>query len=127
MFWRKKKSETEIIPDDADELRNAFRYHFKEGRGFSILFKGKEVTVLNLSAKGVSFKNNGFKPNDTDSIGFTLDIPNYNGNTSFVAELKILTIDKDQVCHCNFEQCSSEQQELLHKYVLELQKNDLAH
>ena len=127
MFWKKKKPETEFVHYDSDELRNAFRYHFKEGWGFAIRFKGKDITILDISAGGLSFKNQGFQPYDVDTIRLTLDIPNYIGSPSFSAGLRILTIDEDHLCHCIFEQCSLEQYELIHKYVLEMQKNDLAH
>ena len=127
MFWKKKKPETEIIHHDSDELRNTFRYHFKKGRGFTIRFKEKDITILDISAGGLSFKNQGFQPYDADTIQLALDIPNYIGNPSFSAGLRILTIDEDHLCHCIFEQCSLEQYELIHKYVLEMQKNDLAH
>ncbi|MFA5903675.1 MAG: hypothetical protein WC836_07035, partial [Desulfobacula sp.] len=120
MFWKKKKPKTEIIPDDADELRNTFRYCFKEGQGFFIRFRGKAVRVVNISAEGLAFKNQGFNPLDADAVGFTLDVPNFKGDTSFSADLKILTIDEDQLCHCIFDQCPPEQSDLLHKYVLEM-------
>jgi hypothetical protein len=127
LFWKKKKPETDIIRYDSDDLRHAFRYHFKEGRGFPVTFKGKEVFVLNISAKGLAFENQGFQLRDRDAIRFVLDVPNYRGNTLVSAGLRILTIDEESVCHCVFEDCSPEQDELLHKYVLEMQKNDLAH
>ncbi len=127
MFWKKKSPETKIIHHDPDEHRYAYRYHFKERQGFSILFKGIKVFVLDIGAGGLSFKSQGFLPHDVDTIHFTLDVPNFKGNTSFSAELRILTIDENHLCHCLFEQCSLEQYELIHKYVLEMQKNDLAH
>ncbi len=128
LFWKKKKPATEIIRyDSEDDLRHAFRYHFKEGRGFAVTFKGKEVLVLNIGAGGLAFENMGFQPQDKDIVQFTLDVHNYRGITSFSAGLRILTIDGKSVCHCVFENCPPEQYELLHKYVLEMQKNDLAH
>ena len=127
MFWKKKKPETEIIRYDSDDLRHTFRYHFKEGRGFSITFKGKEVILLDISARGLAFENQGFQPRDRDAVSFVLEIPHYRGSTLVSAGLRILTIDDKSVCHCVFEDCPPEQNELLHKYVLEMQKNDLAH
>lgn len=127
MFWKKKRPKTNLILHTPDEHRNAFRYHFKDGRGLIIRFMGKEICVLNISARGLAFKNNGFQPHDADFICFTLDIPKFRKAVSFSIGLKILTIDADSICHSVFEQCSLEQQELLHKYVLEMQKNDLAH
>lgn len=127
MFWKKKKPATELLRYDSDDLRHAFRYHFKEGRGFSMTFKGKTVLVLDIGAGGLAFKNQGFQPGDTDTVRFSLEIPRYRGNPLVSAGLRILTIDGESVCHCVFENCPPEQEELLHKYVLEMQKNDLAH
>jgi hypothetical protein len=127
LFWKKKKPEIEFIHHNSDELRNAFRYRFKKGRGLTIRFKGKEVAILDISAGGLSFENQGFQPFDVDTIQLTLDIPNFIGNPLFSVGLRILTIDENHLCRCIFEQCSLEQYELIHKYVLEMQKNDLAH
>jgi hypothetical protein len=127
LFWKKKKPETEIIRHDSDDLRHTFRYHFKEGRGFSITFKGKEVILLDISARGLAFENQGFQPRDRDAVSVVLEVPHYRGSTLVSAGLRILSIDDESVCHCVFEDCPPEQNELLHKYVLEMQKNDLAH
>ncbi|MCK5837465.1 MAG: PilZ domain-containing protein, partial [Desulfobacula sp.] len=105
----------------------SFRYHFKKDQGFFIEFKEKKVMVLNISAGGVSFYNKGFRPFDVDDITFTLNIPKVMRNTTFQMELRILTLDQNNICHCIFEHCTLEQHELIHKYVLEMQKNDLAH
>jgi len=89
--------------------------------------KEKKVKILNICADGLAFENMGFRQFDHDAIKFTLDIPNFKGDSTFSVGLKILTIDKNNICHSIFEQCSLEQHELIHKYVLELQKDDLAH
>ena len=127
MFWKKKKPVTDTIVPDSDDQRESYRYEFEEGQGFEMIFQGKTVTVLNISAGGLAFKNSGFKQFDTDFVKFTLDIPNFTGNTDFYAGLRILNISENDICHCIFEQCSLDQHELIHKYVLEMQKNDLAH
>ncbi len=127
MFWKKKKTETEIVASDPNNNRESFRYDFKDGKSFEIEFKGKNLMLINISAGGLAFFNQGFTPLDFGLISFSLDIPDYTGDTSFSAELRILKIDDNNVCHCIFENCSLEQHELLHKYVLEMQKNDLAH
>mgnify|MGYP002725630250 CR=1 FL=1 len=127
MFWKKKKPETDEIIHSSEDQRVTYRYHFKNGQGFKIKFKEKVVTIINISAGGLSFINNDFQQFDFDSIKFTIDIPNFRGESTFSAGLRILRIDKDEVCHCIFEQCQLEQYELIHKYVLEMQKNDLTH
>ncbi len=127
MFWKKKKPETDGISHTSTDSREAFRYAFKPGTGFDLEFKGQQVKVINISAGGLSFENTHFSRLDSAPVHLCLDVPNYIGHTDFTVDLKILTIDENNVCHCIFERCTPEDQELLHKYVLELQKNDLAH
>lgn len=127
MFWKKKKPVTDVINDKSSDQRESYRYHFKKGQGFQIEFKKKKVWVLNISAGGMAFSNKGFQQFDFDFIKFSLDIPNFKGDPTFFAGLRILKIDQNKLCHCIFEQCSLEQHELIHKYVLEMQKNDLTH
>ncbi|MCK5836929.1 MAG: PilZ domain-containing protein [Desulfobacula sp.] len=118
---------TDAILHGSKDQRESFRYDFKTDQGFHVEFQGKKVRVLNISAGGVSFYNEGFRQFDVDYINFTLDIPNVMKNTTFQMGLRILTLDQDNTCHCIFEHCTLEQHELIHKYVLEMQKNDLAH
>ncbi|WP_041279463.1 PilZ domain-containing protein [Desulfobacula toluolica] len=127
MFWKKKNPEADVIIHESEDQRQSYRYNFKQGQGFQITFKEKKVWVLNISAGGIAFNNNGFKLFDFDFITFTLDIPNFKGNSTFYSGLRVLRIDNKKICHCIFEHCSLEQHELIHKYVLEMQKNDLAH
>jgi hypothetical protein len=127
LFWKKKKPETDTIIHESKDLRQTYRYQFKEGQGFEIKFKGKPVWIIDISAGGVAFKNKGFKQFDFDFIKFKLDIPDFSGKNTFFAGLRILTINEAGTCHCLFEQFSLDQHELIHKYVLEMQKNDFAH
>lgn len=126
MFWKKKKPATDIDHPSEDK-REAFRYIFPDNKGLSIRFQDKKIEILNISAGGMAFKNRGFSQFDFDFIKFELDIPDFKGDPTFFAGLRILKIDRTDICHCIFEQCSLEQHELIHKYVLEMQKNDLAY
>jgi len=127
LFWKKKKPATDTISHPSADKREFFRYEFTKNRSLEIQFKEKSITVLNISAGGMAFENNGFVQFDFDFIKFDLDIPDFHGDPTFFAGLRILKIDTNNICHCIFEQCSLEQHELIHKYVLEMQKNDLAH
>ena len=126
MFWKKTKPATDNIIHESEDKRTSFRYQFKDDQGIEIQFKTKRVRLLNISAGGMAFKNNGFKQFDYDFIKFTLEIPNFNGDNTFFAGLRILTISPEEICHCIFEQCSLDQHELIHRFVLEMQKNDFA-
>ncbi|MFH2091182.1 MAG: hypothetical protein ABIJ31_02360 [Pseudomonadota bacterium] len=127
MFWKKEKPTGDAIIHDSEDKRESFRYQFKDGQRIQIRFLEKTVRVLNISAGGMAFKNDGFLQFDFDFIKFTLDIPNFNGNNTFFAGLRILSLIQEDICHCIFAQWSLDQHELIHKYVLEMQKNDIAH
>ncbi|MFH2057869.1 MAG: PilZ domain-containing protein [Pseudomonadota bacterium] len=122
MFWKKKKPATDTIIHESEDKRTSYRYQFKDDQGIEIQFKTKKVRLLNISAGGMAFKNNGFEQFDYDFIKFTLDIPNFTGNNTFFAGLRILSISPEEICHCIFEQCSLDQHELIHRFVLEMQK-----
>ncbi len=109
---------------EKEEQRDAFRYIFK-GDTLSMDFKKKSVKLLNISAGGMAFKDNGFTQYDVDQITLVLDIPNYMGDTKFSARLRILNITGNGICNCIFENCVIEEYELIHKYVLEMQKNEI--
>lgn len=127
MSLKKEKTKTETIEHLSEDKRDAFRYEFKNEPEFKINFKGKLLEPTNISAGGIAFANQGFNILDFDYVNFTLQIPNQAKEISFFAGLRILQIDDDNICHSIFEQCTLDQHELIHKYVLEMQKNDLAH
>jgi len=132
LFWKKAKPASEHLPapdildtrEDQNQ-RDAFRYVFEEKERITVLFLGKTVPVVDISAGGMAFINQGFSQYDADHIQLDLDIPNHRGSTLFTALVRILFISPEQICRCIFENCTIEQYEMLHKYVLELQKKRL--
>ncbi len=112
-------------PLEAKEQREAFRYSFKGEFHLSMDFKRKPVQVINISAGGMAFKNEGFTQYDVDQINFLLDIPNYRGENIFTAQLRILDISDQGICHGIFENCTIQDYEIIHKYVLEMQKKEM--
>jgi len=114
-----------INQSDKEELREAFRYVFKDETMLSIVFLNKTVSLIDISAGGIAFMNKGFKKYEADLIQLDLDIPNFIGDTQFSCRTRILNINQNDVCNCIFEDCTIEQYELIHRYVLEMQKKDL--
>ncbi len=120
----KNKLQTDSGLDEESERRQTFRYFFKEGDGPKIQFKGKDIIVLDISAGGIQFKNKGFTLLETGSVQFDLDFSNDKGDTNFKADLRILEIDENNICHCLFENCTLEYHELVYKYVMTKQETD---
>ncbi len=132
MFWKKAKPKSETVPTtdilaplDTQNQREAFRYVFSYHERLTLRFLGRTVTVVDISASGMAFLDQGFSQYDADHIQMDLDIPNYRESTFFSARARILFISRERICHCIFENCTIEQYEMLHKYVLELQKKRL--
>jgi len=119
-----------ILIDDIDtnenrEQRNAFRYIFTPENRLSTQFIGKTVEILNISAGGLAFENRGFKQYDADSISLPLEMPHYNTSPVLSAQIRILHITSNHICHCIFENFTVDEYEMIHKYVLVMQKQDL--
>lgn len=126
MFWKKPKQKIDIQdPMEIEEQREAFRYVFREDQHLPMEFKQTPVKVLDISAGGMAFRNKGFVQYDVDQIIVFLNLPNYTGNGKFTAQLRILNINTKGICHCIFENCTIEEYEMIHRYVLEMQKMDL--
>ena len=128
MFWKKKKIiDTCVEETDYEDQRASFRYVFKKGRQLSMTFKNNIIQVLDISAGGMAFKNVAFKKYDSDQVSLVLDMPNYSGDPILNARIRILSITQSNICHSIFENCRVEEYEMIHKYVLEMQKQDMTH
>ena len=126
LFWKKPKQTSDIRdPLETEDQREAFRYIFKGDLRLSMDFKQKPVQVINISAGGMAFRDEGFAQYDVDQIHLILDIPNYRGELEFSAQLRILDISDQGICHCIFENCTIQEYEIIHKYVLEMQKKEM--
>lgn len=110
---------------DYEDQRASFRYVFKKGSCLPMAFRGKTVRVLDISAGGMAFENQGFSKYDADTVQLNLDMPNFAGDPILKAEVRILNLTENNICHSIFENCSVEDYELVHKFVLEMQKKDL--
>lgn len=128
MFWKKKKIIDACVEETSyEDQRSAFRYVFKKGRQLSMTFKNNTVQILDLSAGGMAFTNMEFEKYDLDRVSLKLDIPNYFKDPILTADVRILSITKSNICHCIFENCTLEEYEMIHKYVLEMQKQDMTY
>ncbi len=119
-----------ILSDDSEsvdrEQRDAFRYVFVPEKRLPMQFKGKSVEIMDISAGGLAFENKGFCQYDSDEISLVLKMPNFKGNPVFRARTRILHISSNHFCHCIFENCTVDEYEVVHKFVLEMQKKKLS-
>ena len=125
MFWKKKPTSIDIIVPGSDTKRRAFRFSPVTGKLLDVVFMGKKVRLIDISAGGISFKNKGFKKNDVDVI--EIDMGNCARKHHPVISLKtrILSIDDNDICHTEFDGLSDDEENTLHCFVYELQKEEL--
>jgi len=124
LFWKKQTENNKIFLDfQSSSRRNAFRYKHGEKNGPEIIFLGKKLHLLDISASGVSFKAEDFSAGDIDDVQLDLNDSETRKIPVLSLKIKILSKDKETgVCHCCFENNTEEQEELIHQYILDKQK-----
>ncbi len=124
MSWKKQTKNEKIFLDfPSSNQRHAFRYRHGEKKGPEIVFLGKKLQLLDISASGVSFKAENFVAGDIDDV--QLDLNDSETRKLPVLSLRIKILSKDSetgVCHCCFKHNTEEQKEVIHQYILDKQK-----
>ncbi len=123
MFWRRKKRSSEICSIETKDRRESFRVSPLKGEPvkFSKGNHDHDVQIIDIGAKGISFKYHNQKPGDIININF--DLPGQ--DKTIITKLKIMLIDKKNVCHGSFPEISEESVEMIHKYMLDVQKKEI--
>ncbi|MCP3898978.1 MAG: PilZ domain-containing protein [Desulfobacteraceae bacterium] len=125
MFWKKKKASTDKFTHESSNKRGAFRFEFDKDISLEIEFKDKRFSVINLSATGMSFKNNELAIDDCGMSKIFFEFTNHTTPVLIEMEMQILRIDKNNICHGIYKSCSDDVKELIHKYILEKQKEKI--
>ncbi len=119
MFWKKKNKEDKKIKAP-EEARQAYRVTPDPEDPISLNIEGKSLEVLEISSGGLAFKNQGFKADASFKVDFVLPT-----GSAINARIKILRIDEEDICRCNFINLDEASEDALHRYVLVRQKDDL--
>jgi len=119
LFW-KKKSKQEKKLKAPEEARQAYRVVPDPENPILLNLEGKSLEVLEISSGGLAFKNQGFQAGSSYKVDFVL--PTGGG---IKTQIKILRIDEEDICRCNFIDLDIDSEDSLHHYVLVRQKDDL--
>ncbi|MFT4650142.1 MAG: hypothetical protein ACI8XX_001321 [Polaribacter sp.] len=117
MFWRKKKTASFGFDGGSDDRRETFRVTPNAAAPVLITIKGDSFEVVNISGGGVCMRTHNFLVGTVAPA--TVRLPS--GDGVFPVSLEVVMKQGD-FCRCRFNQIHREAEELLHAYILDLQK-----
>lgn len=123
MFWKKKTKETEkkLFTSPAG-TRGSFRVYPSKENPIILKVGGTSLNAVDISAGGISFDNKNFKLGATYSMEMVLP----QGRGTFNAKTEILKIDDTEVCRCKIIGLSPDEEDGVHAYILDRQKEEIA-
>ena len=119
MFWKKKNKQENKLKAP-EEARQAYRVAPDPENPLFLNLEGNSLEIVELSSSGLAFKNQGLKAGSAHMVDFVLPTGGI-----IKTRVKILRIDEEDICRCNFVNLDVKSEDSLHRYVLVRQKDDL--
>ena len=124
MFFKKKKedSDKKKMFEIPDTNRGAFRVYPSDDAPILIKIKGgKTSKAVDICAGGISFPNDNYEKGATYDCKIKLD----RTVDPFSAKVIIHKIDDKDICRCSITDTTDEQDDMVHHYVLDRQKEEM--
>jgi len=121
LFWKKKTKEKKLFKNPS-ETRGSFRVYPSKENPIILVVGGTNLNAVDISAGGISFDNKKFKLGATYPMEMTLP----KGKGTFNIKTEILKIDDKEVCRCKIVGLSPDQEDGVHSYILDRQKEEIA-
>ena len=123
MFWKKKnKEEGNKLFKNPTETRGSFRVYPSKENPILLKVGSKALEAVDISAGGISFDNKDFIIGEKYPMEICL--PKDKG--SFKVATEVLKIDDKDVCRCKILNLSADQEDAIHSYILDRQKEEIA-
>jgi hypothetical protein len=119
LFWKKKNKQEKKLKAP-EEARQAYRVAPDSEKPLFLNLEGNSLEIVEISSSGLAFKNQGLKAGSAHMIDFVLPTGGI-----IKTRVKILRIDEEDICRCNFVNLDVKSEDSLHHYVLVRQKDDL--
>ncbi len=119
MFWKKKNKQEKKLKAP-EEARQAYRVAPDSENPLFLNLEGNSLEIMEISSGGLAFKNQGLKAGAAYMVDFVLPTGGI-----IKTRIKILRIDEEDICRCNFINLNAESEDSIHRYVLVRQKDDL--
>ncbi len=120
MFWKKKKKVDLEVDSRFEDSRAAYRIAPDRTSPVILTIQGSNYHALNISGTGVCFRSQGFHVGTKCTAMVRLP----SEDRIFSVKLEIVSIKKE-LCRCSFVSIHQEAENLLHSYILDLQKEKI--
>lgn len=117
MFWKKKKTIEVALDSRHSDNRAAYRIAPDSDRPVIISIKENTFKALNISGTGIAFRADKFEVGSRWAAKIRLP----GEGRVFPVVLEVVAKQSD-LCRCCFRDIHEEAENLLHSYILELQK-----
>ena len=117
LFWKKKKTSDLRFDEDNEDHRRAFRMVPDVARPIIVTIKGNAFKATNISGTGVCIRTHNL-PEGTVTAA-TVRLPSE--DVIFPVTLEVM-LKQGDFCRCRFSKIHSAAEDLLHAYILDLQK-----
>jgi len=126
LFWTKKKAdqlevEVDEPQNDAAERRESFRIGADPDNPMLVTIGDLEYTATNLSAGGLAIRARGLVAGKKYSI--RLQLPD--GSPVILTEVGVVSVTSQRLCRCKFLQLSAVSRDVLHRYILAREKQQI--
>ena len=120
MFSRKKKTVELELDSRYSDNRSAYRIAPDRSKPVIVTIKGNSFKALNVSGTGVAFRSHNFAAGTR--VAATVRLPSE--DRMFPVILEVVAKQGD-LCRCCFREIHEDAENLLHSYILELQKRKI--
>lgn len=117
MFWKNKKTIDVALDARHSDNRAAYRIAPDSERPVIISINDESYDALNISGTGIAFRSEKIEVGTRYSAMIRLP----SEERVFPVVLEVVAKQKD-LCRCSFREIHQEAENLLHSYILELQK-----
>ena len=120
MFW-KKKPKIDIREDPKfDDNRSAYRIAPDKNKPVILTISGSSYHALNISGTGACFRSQSF----VSGMKCTAMVRLPSEDTIFPVKMEIISTQQG-LCRCSFINIHEDAENLLHSYILDLQKEKI--
>ncbi len=117
MFWKKKPSIDLSLETRHQDHRSAYRIACAEDDPVIVSIDGKSYQAVNISGSGIAFRAPGFGAGQSKRAMVRLS----SQQRVFPVVLEVVATQQD-LCRCRFREIHEDAENLLHSYILDLQK-----